>query len=92
MIERGYYCDGEPSVCVSWCGDVIVAGDESCDDGNGESDDFCSLSCDFGDAHGDGWVQVASLPPAFSQTHHSYAFSFGGLGYIVGGNSSTGAG
>ena len=90
IVERGYYCDGEPSVCVSWCGDVIVAGDESCDDGNDESDDYCSLSCDFGDAHGDGWVQVASLPPAFSQTHHSYAFSFGGLGYIVGGNSSTG--
>ena len=90
VIERGFYCEGEPSVCVTECGDVIVAGDESCDDGNADDDDACSARCDFGDSHGQGWVQVASLPRAFSETHHSFAFSFGGLGYIVGGNSSTG--
>jgi len=36
------------------------------------------------------WVQVASLPSNFNQTHHSFGFSFDGLGYLVGGNSNTG--
>lgn len=36
------------------------------------------------------WVQVSSLPEAFNQTHHSFAFSFDGIGYIVAGNSNSG--
>jgi len=36
------------------------------------------------------WVQVASLPNAFNETHHSFAFSFDDIGYIVAGNSATG--
>ena len=36
------------------------------------------------------WVQVSSLPSSFNQTHHSFAFSFNNMGYIVTGNSDTG--
>ena len=36
------------------------------------------------------WVQVASLPNAFNETHHSFAFSFDDIGYVVAGNSATG--
>ena len=36
------------------------------------------------------WVQVSSLPAAFNQTHHSFAFSFDNIGYIVAGNSNSG--
>ncbi len=36
------------------------------------------------------WVQVASLPNAFNQTHHSFAFSFDDVGYMVAGNANSG--
>jgi len=36
------------------------------------------------------WVQVASLPDAFNETHHSFAFSLNNIGYIVAGNSNSG--
>jgi N-acetylneuraminic acid mutarotase len=36
------------------------------------------------------WVQVPSLPNVFNETHHSFAFSFDDMGYIVGGNSDSG--
>ena len=36
------------------------------------------------------WVQVSSLPSSFNQTHHSFAFSFDNMGYIVTGNSDSG--
>ena len=36
------------------------------------------------------WVQVTSLPNAFNETHHSFAFSFDDMGYIVAGNSDSG--
>ena len=36
------------------------------------------------------WVQVTSLPNVFNETHHSFAFSFDGMGYIVSGNSDSG--
>ena len=36
------------------------------------------------------WVQVTSLPNVFNETHHSFAFSFDDMGYIVGGNSDSG--
>ncbi len=29
------------------------------------------------------WVQVTSLPNVFNETHHSFAFSFDDMGYIV---------
>ena len=36
------------------------------------------------------WVQVNSLPNSFNETHHSFAFSFDDMGYIVSGNSNSG--
>ncbi len=36
------------------------------------------------------WVQVTSLPNAFNETHHSFAFSVDDMGYIVAGNSNSG--
>ena len=36
------------------------------------------------------WIQVTSLPNAFNETHHSFAFSFDDMGYIVAGNSGSG--
>ena len=36
------------------------------------------------------WVPVTSLPNAFNETHHSFAFSFDNMGYIVTGNSDSG--
>ena len=41
-------------------------------------------------AQAQDWVQVTSLPNSFNKTHHSFAFSFDDLGYIVGGNSNSG--
>jgi len=35
-------------------------------------------------------VQVNSLPNVFNETHHSFAFSFDNMGYIVAGNSDSG--
>jgi cysteine-rich repeat protein len=42
-VETGYYCSGEPSVCiVSVVGDGIISGAEECDDGNTNNGDGCS--------------------------------------------------
>ena len=41
-------------------------------------------------AQAQDWVQVTSLPNTFNKTHHSFAFSFDDMGYIVAGNSNTG--
>ena len=62
------------------CGDGFLTPDEICDDGNDDNTDGCTDTCV-------GWVQVASLPPSFNETHHSFGFSFGGFGYLVSGNS-----
>ncbi|MCA9515865.1 MAG: DUF4215 domain-containing protein, partial [Myxococcales bacterium] len=35
-VLHGFTCSGEPSVCVTRCGDNVVAGDEACDDGRAE--------------------------------------------------------
>ena len=36
------------------------------------------------------WEQVSSLPANFNRTHHSFGFSFDGLGYLVTGASNAG--
>ena len=36
------------------------------------------------------WEQVSSIPGSFSESHHSFAFSLDGMGYIVTGNSEFG--
>ena len=33
-IESGFNCQGFPSVCLTICGDNIVAGNEKCDNGD----------------------------------------------------------
>jgi len=45
-VENGYDCTGEPSVCVSTCGDGFVAADEGCDDGDTVDGDGCSAACE----------------------------------------------
>ena len=77
-------------MCATECGDGITAGDESCDDGNVDHRDGCTDTCEIQAIPLAEWVQVASLPPNFNATHHSFAFSFDGLGYIVTGSSPTG--
>src|SRR5690606_34978617 len=46
-VEPGYDCGAaEPSVCVSTCGDGVVAsGDETCDDSNTMAGDGCGATC-----------------------------------------------
>lgn len=51
VIEHGYECTGEPSICYSTCGDGLIAFDEGCDDGNDGSGDGCSDACQVED----GW-------------------------------------
>ncbi len=43
QVEEGYTCD-EDQVCISICGDSVVAGNETCDDGNTETE-----SCPYGE-------------------------------------------
>jgi fibro-slime domain-containing protein len=45
-IAIGYKCEGEPSSCsATTCGDNILEGSESCDDGNVIPFDGCSPTC-----------------------------------------------
>ena len=41
-----------PDVCAAVCGDGVLAGGETCDDGNLEADDGCSAKC----ASEPGWT------------------------------------
>ena len=46
-------------VIVSICGDLFVTGNEVCDDGNTEDEDYCSADCSTVTGHcGDGVVQL----------------------------------
>jgi cysteine-rich repeat protein len=44
VIEVGYFCSGQPSVCkfLGNAGDGEILGNEDCDDGNLVSSDGCS--------------------------------------------------
>jgi cysteine-rich repeat protein len=44
-VEHGYLCSGEPSACVSTCGDGLVASDEVCDDDGTDAGDGCDGAC-----------------------------------------------
>src|SRR5690606_4872698 len=46
-IERDFVCPEEGGPCESTvaCGDRIVSGDETCDDGGTEDGDGCSATC-----------------------------------------------
>ena len=43
--SAGFTCTGNPSVCVTTCGDGIKAGLEECDDSNTIASDGCDSSC-----------------------------------------------
>ena len=45
LVESGFNCSGEPSVCGSICGNGIVASNQGCDDGNNIDGDGCSSTC-----------------------------------------------
>ena len=45
FVETGYQCIGEPSVCLSICGDGVIASNEQCDDENLLNNDGCSDTC-----------------------------------------------
>jgi len=45
LIEPGWQCFGQPSVCTGFCGDGVVSGNEECDDGNSTNDDGCEATC-----------------------------------------------
>jgi len=45
MVESGYMCAGQPSVCTSVCGDGVTAGAEERDDGGTTDGDGCSSAC-----------------------------------------------
>ena len=47
LIEDGWECFGEPSLCDPICGDDKIRGAEDCDDGNTANGDCCSSSCNF---------------------------------------------
>ena len=51
-VETGFACSGDPSVCISDCGDGVVASDEACDDGENVDGDGCSASCVVEDGYG----------------------------------------
>jgi cysteine-rich repeat protein len=46
-VEAGYACNGAPSMCATVCGDGIIAGAETCDQGGGNmaGGDGCSATC-----------------------------------------------
>ncbi len=45
MIEDGWQCNGQPSVCFAVCGDALVVGPEQCDDDNIKNGDGCTVEC-----------------------------------------------
>ena len=47
MIELGWSCSGQPSVCTGSCGDGFVTAGEQCDDANLISGDGCDANCTF---------------------------------------------
>jgi len=49
VIESGYECTGEPSVCtpIEVCGNSSIEGAEECDDGDTSNGDGCSSICEI---------------------------------------------
>ncbi|MBV1857586.1 MAG: hypothetical protein KUG77_04180, partial [Nannocystaceae bacterium] len=44
-VDPGYDCVGEPSACAPQCGDSVIAGDETCDDGDAIGGNGCAADC-----------------------------------------------
>ncbi|CAK67722.1 unnamed protein product (macronuclear) [Paramecium tetraurelia] len=45
--KEGFYSDFKLKKCITKCGDMIVAGQEQCDDGNIINNDGCNSQCEF---------------------------------------------
>jgi cysteine-rich repeat protein len=62
-VESGYTCTGEPSLCITTCGDGVMAGNELCDDGNLVNGDGCSAVCtpNTGESCGDPLVMSQAV-------------------------------
>ena len=66
VVDMGYSCSGEPSVCELTCGDGDFDADagEFCDDGNADNGDGCAMDCtveaDFACANDDGETSICS--------------------------------
>lgn len=45
LIEAGWQCVGQPSVCSAICSNGVVTENEGCDDGNSSAGDGCSPAC-----------------------------------------------
>ena len=45
LVEHGFSCSGEKSICTSTCGDGLKSVAEICDDHNFANNDGCSLTC-----------------------------------------------
>jgi cysteine-rich repeat protein len=45
QIEIGWGCSGQPSACTPICGDGLILGDETCDDGDLTPGDGCNGAC-----------------------------------------------
>ena len=46
LIEQGWVCSGQTSVCTPVCGDgIVIPGPEACDDGDLSPNDGCSPDC-----------------------------------------------
>jgi cysteine-rich repeat protein len=45
VVDGGYTCTGEPSVCTPLCGNGALDAGENCDDGDTQNGDGCNSSC-----------------------------------------------
>src|SRR5690349_8623535 len=45
LREADYGCGADPGSCPTACGDGLIAGAETCDDGNATSGDGCDADC-----------------------------------------------
>lgn len=52
VINQGYTCSGEPSICINVCGNGLRHPSEGCDDGNIDNNDGCSSTCTLEHGYG----------------------------------------
>jgi cysteine-rich repeat protein len=45
IVENGWTCEGQPSVCNTICGDQFFVGNEKCEDGDKTDEKGCEDDC-----------------------------------------------
>lgn len=88
VVEPGWSCSGEPSVCASNCGDGVVGPTEACDDGGNEPQDGCSATCTIEP----GWTCPAGSPTAACTTDCGDGATAEGVEECDDGNNTDGDG